>query len=412
MAERASWRALLGMAVETGWRPTVPVTRLSVEPSVLRWARETAGLDTDTAATRIGVKPNRVSEWEIGSVAPTIKQIRTMADVYARPLAALLMSEPPAEDLKRDLPDFRRPEARSHVVSRALQKATMRAYRQRDALRDVATELELPESEATAMYALDQALEPSALGEQLRTALRLDVIPKSVLLQPEPLLRELVRQAERLNVTVIQVQRVDVAEMRGFSLGAGSCPIVALNGSDWPRGKVYTLLHELAHVGFRSDGLCDLQHGQDAQLERMCDAVAAAALMPAQAFVAALGNARPDRLTVDLARAIGNEFGASGESALLRMVELGRATWDDYWRLKPEFDSAYTGYKAAEKERNAGQDSPIFYQVKRRDLGRRFISQMVTAYEEDALSSRDLAQLLEVSFDKIPKLLGLTEETA
>jgi len=137
--------------------------------------------------------------------------------------------------------------------------------------------------------------------------------------------------------------------------------------------------------------------------------------MPAQAFVAALGNARPDRLTVDLARAIGNEFGASGESALLRMVELGRATWDDYWRLKPEFDSAYTAYtayKAAEKERNAGQDSPIFYQVKRRDLGRRFISQMVTAYQEDALSSRDLTQLLEVSYDKIPKLLGLTEETA
>jgi hypothetical protein len=164
------------------------------------------------------------------------------------------------------------------------------------------------------MYALDQALDPSALGEQLRTVLGLDLIPKPVLLQPETLLRELVRQAERLNVTVIQVQRVDIAEMRGFSLGDGSCPIVALNGADWPRGKVYTC--------------------------------------------------------------------------------------------------AYTAYKAAEKERNAGQDSPIFYQVKRRDLGRRFISQMVTAFEEDALSSRDLAQLLEVSYDKIPKLLGLTEETA
>jgi transcriptional regulator with XRE-family HTH domain len=99
MADRARWRALLSMVAETGWRRTVPVTRLSVEPSVLRWARETAGLDIDTAATRIGVKPNRVSQWEGGSVAPTINQIRTMADVYARPLAALLMSEPPAEDL-------------------------------------------------------------------------------------------------------------------------------------------------------------------------------------------------------------------------------------------------------------------------------------------------------------------------
>ena len=386
------------------------VVRLSVQPSVLRWARETAGLDVPTAAVRVGVKPDKVERWEDGSLAPTINQIRAMADAYVRPLAALFMPEPPAEDGKRDLPDFRRPEARSHVVSRALQKAMMRAYRQRDALRDVAEGLELPESDVTASYVLDQALDSAVLGEQLRAALDIDSIAKSGLLQPESLLRELVRRAESLNVTVIQVQRVDVGEMRGFSLGDGHCPIVALNGADWPRGKLYTLLHELVHVGFRSNGLCDLQHVQSARLERLCDTVAAAALMPANGFLRALGNLPPECITSDLAKAIGNEFGASGESALLRMVELGRATWDDYWRLKSEFDSAYTSYKEAERQRNADQNSPIYYQVKRRDLGRRFIGQMVAAHQEDVLSSRDLAQLLEVSYDKIPKLLGTAEE--
>lgn len=386
------------------------ITRLPVEPSVLRWARETAGLDISTAAVRIGVRPDKVDQWEHGSLSPTINQIRSMADTYARPLAALFLSEPPADDVKRDLPDFRRPEARSHVVSRALQRAMMRAYRQRDALREVAEELELPESETTAKYALNQQLEPAVLGEQLRAALDMQSIPKTVLLQPEQLLRELVRRAESLNVTVIQVQRVDVAEMRGFSLGDGPCPVVALNGADWPRGKIYTLLHELGHVGFRSNGLCDLQHTEDARLERLCDTVAAVALMPATAFLRSAGKVTPESLTPDLARAIGNEFGASGESALLRMVELGIATWDVYWRLKPEFDSAYAVYKAAERERNDGRDNPIYYQVKRRDLGRRFINQMVAAHREDVLSSRDLAQLLEVSYDKIPKLLGTTEE--
>lgn len=388
------------------------VVRLSVEPSVLRWARETVGLDVATAAERIGVKPDKVEQWEAGGLAPTINQIRMMADVYARPLAALFMAEPPADDGKRDLPDFRRPEARSQVVSRALQKAMMRAYRQRDALRDVAEGLELPESDVAAKYALDQALDPATLGEQLRAALDISSISKTLVLQPESLLRELVRRAESLNVTVIQVQRVDVTEMRGFSLGDGQCPIVALNGADWPRGKIYTLLHELAHVGFRSNGLCDLQHAQGAQLERLCDTVAAAALMPARAFLRSLRDLPAEFVTSDLVRAIGQEFGASGESALLRMVELGRATWDDYWRLKSEFESAYESYKAAERERNADQNSPIYYQVKRRDLGRRFISQMVAAHQEDVLSSRDLAQLLEVSYDKVPKLLGTAEEIA
>jgi Zn-dependent peptidase ImmA (M78 family)/transcriptional regulator with XRE-family HTH domain len=386
--------------------------RLSVVPSVLQWARETAGLDVTTAAERVGVKRDRVEQWEDGSVEPTINQIRAMADAYARPLAALFMPEPPTDDLKRDLPDFRRQEARSRVMSRALQKAVMRAYRQRDALREVAEDLVLPDSDVTAQYALNQALDPATLGEQLRAALGMESISKTVLFQPESLLRELVRRAENLNVTIIQVQRVEITEMRGFSLGDGPCPIVALNGADWPRGKIYTLLHELAHVGFRSNGLCDLQHEQSPRLERLCDTVAAVALMPGEAFLSALGSIRRESLTSDIARAVGNQFGASGESALLRMVELGRATWEDYWRLKPAFDSAYASYKAAERERNADRDSPIYYQVKRRDLGKRFISQMVAAHQEDVLSSRDLAQLLEVSYDKVPKLLGTTEEIA
>lgn len=227
---------------------------IPVEPSVLRWARETAGLDTRTAAERIGVTEARVISWEERDPAPTLSQLRAMADVYARPLATLLLPEPPADDVKRELPDFRRPEARTQIVSRALQQALMRAYRQRDALREVAEDLELPGSETDAAYALDPQGDPGVLGEQLRAALNMDAIPMTTLLHPEALLHELVRRAENLNVTVIEVQGVDVTEMRGFSLGDGPCPVVALNGADWPPGKIEALLHGLAHVGFRSSG--------------------------------------------------------------------------------------------------------------------------------------------------------------
>lgn len=388
------------------------ITRLAVEPSVLRWARETSGLDIDTAASRIGVKAERVAMWEDGSLAPTIGQIRAMADVYARPLAALFMSEPLTDEVKRDLPDFRRQETRAHVDSRPLQKAIMRAHRQRDALREVALDMELPEVDVTARFELDRRLDIAVLGQQLRTALGIDSVSQATLLQPEVLLRELVRRAEELNVTIIQVQRVELHEMRGFSLGDGTCPVVALNGADWPRGKIYTLLHELSHVGFRSNGLCDLHPEQDAKMERSCDAVAAAALMPPRAFLSALDSMSRSTLNQDLARTVGAMFGASGESALIRMIELGRATWADYWRLKPEFDAAYVSFKADEKQRNLGRNSPIYYQVKRRDLGRRFISQMVAAYREDVLSSRDLAQLLETPFDKVPKLVNSAGEVA
>lgn len=380
------------------------VTRLQVNPAVLQWARTTAGLDQDTASRRVGVTPARLAAWEAGEISPTVNQLRTMARTYQRPLAALLLPAPLDDEQRPNLPDFRRPETREGVNSTSLLKAIVRAQRQQDALREIADELDWPESATQASLALSDAMSVDDAGRALRAALEMDVLPRGLERRPDEFLRELVRRAEELGVTVIQVQRVPAAEMRGFSLGSGPFPVVALNGGDWPRGKIYTLLHELAHVGLRSSGLCDLQHADDPELERRCEAIAASALMPRPEFIRSLGQMSGAQLTLEGARAIGAEFGASGEAAVLRMIELGRAVWEDYWRLKPEFDEAYLRYKQEEREKSEAQDTPIYYQLKARDLGRRFVRQVLDAYGEEALSTRDVVQLLEVPYDKIGRL--------
>lgn len=377
--------------------------RIPIKPHVLKWARDTAGLDMATAAARVGVKQDRLEAFESGEAVPTLNQVRTLALAYHRPLAALFMAEPIPNEKLPALPDFRRPERLDSIIPASLQKAIMRAHRQRSALVEIAEDLDWPPESVNPTFALDKA-DPEKAGAELRRVLGLDATPPSVLSRPADFLRALTRAAEQLNVAVIQVQRVDVAQMRGFSLGDGPCPVIALNGADWPRGKAFSLLHELAHVGFRSNGLCDLEHRSEEALERACDRTAAAALMPRSAFLRKLNAFEGQALNAAMARQLGSEFGASGESATLRMVELGEASWDDYWRLKSEFDAAYVEYKAAEREENSGGDAPIFYQLKVRDLGRRFIHQVLEAYGENVLSSRDVAQLLEVGFDKLPKL--------
>ena len=385
------------------------VTRIPVNPEVLIWARTTADLDLDAAASRIGVKPERLRSYEAGEQDPTINQIRGLAAAYHRPLAAMFLPEPLTDEVRDRLPDYRRAQVQTEVTPRALQNAIMRARRQQDALREVADELELPTEALTARFSLDLSEDAEQTGSVLRQALSVEALPKSAVARPDDLFRALVRAAESLNVTVIQVQRVNVKSMRGFSLGEGTCPVVAVNGADWPRGKVFTLLHELAHIGFHTSGLCDLEQDEDPDVEHKCNQVAAAALMPARPLLAALGS-RNAPMTTELARMLGNEFGASGEAAVLRLIDLKHARWEDYRRLKPEFDQAYLDFKTYEKERSAGKDSPIFYQLKARDLGRRFIQQVLSAYGEGALSSRDLVQLLEVSYDKIPRLAATIRE--
>src|SRR5688572_5478710 len=81
--------------------------RIPVEPAVLRWARESAGLhQLPVAAKKLGVSEKTIDSWEAGSLPPTIKQLRTLSKIYKRPLAVLLLPRPPKDF--DPLRDFRR----------------------------------------------------------------------------------------------------------------------------------------------------------------------------------------------------------------------------------------------------------------------------------------------------------------
>lgn len=69
-----------------------------MEPSVIAWARVRAGYhEVDLAAKRLSVSEATLRSWESGEKQPTIKQLRNMTRVYHRPLAVLLLPEPPKD---------------------------------------------------------------------------------------------------------------------------------------------------------------------------------------------------------------------------------------------------------------------------------------------------------------------------
>ncbi|MBX3310771.1 MAG: ImmA/IrrE family metallo-endopeptidase [Cryobacterium sp.] len=375
--------------------------RMPVQPSVLTWARESANIDLEEAAHRIGISAAYLKRWEVGDLDPTINQLRKAADVYTRPLSTFFLNEPVADERRFELPDFRRPGIEGKE-SPALRKAILRAKRQRDAIQEVSEEgAELPHRESNSLV-ISRTDTPSESGKKLRAALKLDPLPERIFGRPDELFRNLVHRVEQMGYLVIQVQRVAIDEMRGFSLSGGPMPVIAINGADWPRGKIFTLLHELVHVAMRNSGLCDLSRASTQPEERYCDEVAAAALMPKHLFKAQVAGI--DTTSYASLRGVGDQFGTSAESVLIRLIHLDLATWNDYNSMKASFREAYTKHKQVEKDLQGDTDAPIYYQLKVRDLGRPFITTVLRAHDDGFLSSRDVTHLLEVSYDKLPKL--------
>ncbi len=383
--------------------------QIEVEPSVLKWARESIGLDLERASRRIGVVKATIEKWEAGEASPSLPQLRKAAAAYKRPLAVLLLSRP-AKDFDA-LRDFRvGSEGDAATPSSELTSEYWRALMQREVILEIGDLGALPEIELRDPAAITLDTPPEEAGSQIRRWVGIDARAWA---EPRLALSGWIAATESQGILVMQTHRVSITEMRGFSVSEWPHPIIALNGSDFQRGRLFTLVHELAHLALNAGGLCDLHEDRkrdqaEDQIERYCNRVAAAALMPRAALMeaASVVRAQPERRwTPDDLEALARPFGTSAESMLLRLVTLDKATWNLYWELKPQFEQYYAAAKDTQKQSEGG---PSFYVVKARDLGPGYVRIVLDAFRGHAISSLDVADYLDVRFDQIPKLEDAT----
>lgn len=374
---------------------------VEIVPEVLRWARESSGLSRDQAARKLNLFPSEIQTWEDGLVDPTLPHLRRMADVYKRPLAMLLLSQPP--DKGTPLPDFRLlPENHGRGWSAELSRAYKRVQSQREAL------VELAELQEAVPPALDLSLalnqDPEEGGELLRSWLLATARPLPEHGDQFHRWRSLIEQKL---ILVTHAKGVALREMRGLCIGDQPFPIVLINGKDTLAGKCFTLFHELVHVLLHGRALCDLGYERKRAkasmlgVERFCNHVAAASLMPRTALLQDARVARASPTTTwaepQLQR-LAAPLGVSNEAMLLRLVTLGRASQDEYGKRRRYYLKIYDGL--ARTERKGGD----YYRLWSRDLGRLYINRVLDAYQEGVIGVAEVAEMLDVKAERLAEI--------
>ena len=183
---------------------------------------------------------------------------------------------------------------------------------------------------------------PSALADRLRARVGVNLDTQFGWREQYTALRNWTDAVEACGVLVSQFSDVEVIEARGFSLIDHFFPLVALNGKDAPRAKVFTLFHELAHISLGAAGVCDLHDsGDDGQsrVEIFCNQVAADFLVPSPALLNDLVVARHRGAEWgdDELLQLSTRFSVSQEVILRRLLTLGRTTLSFYRRKRDEY---------------------------------------------------------------------------
>lgn len=231
-----------------------------VEPALLLWARESAGL-TIEAASKSVTTPERLELWEKGESAPTIRQLYLLANKYKRPLSVFYLSEPPSDF--QALQDFRRlPGTVAGLFSPEL-NYEIRAAQER---REIALELyeELNEPVPTFGLRADRRRNPEMLGMEIREYLGVTYDQQRSWQDARKAYNAWRNLIETVGVLVFQASRIAIGEMRGFAIAEEELPVIAVNSKDYPSGRTFSLLHELCHLVLGESALTDFSVFNDA----------------------------------------------------------------------------------------------------------------------------------------------------
>jgi len=390
----------------------VPSIRAIVKKELLKWARESMNLTIDTAAQKIGVSTDRLVDWEAGDSAPTIPQLRKAAEVYKRPLAVFFLAEPPKKfDALRDYRHS--PASAKAAPSPELSLAIRLARSQREVLLEVAEDLkfELPVIDADLRSFRTSA---EAFAERARTLLNVSLETQYSWRQTYEALNNWVRALENVGILVFQTGDVELSEARGFAIYEKQLPIIVANAKDSPRGRVFTLLHELTHILLTQSPLCDLHEDRspttdDQRIEVFCNEVAGNILVPASALEAELRKRGSNSSTKPSESEIENlsrQFSVSREVIVRRLLTTGRVSLNFYQSKREE----YMGAHRKESKREGGFAPP--YTLRVRDLGKLYVRTMVSAYHQEAITSADLSNYLGLKIKHLPKVEQLVSKSA
>lgn len=388
-----------------------------VKPSVLKWARESAGLSLDEAATKVGINAARgvsgadrllALETEEGEVSRPV--LLKMAKIYRRPLVSFYLDEPPVrgdrgEDF-RTLPD-------RHTEGEPLVDALVRDIRSRQA---VVRAVLLEEEEAQPLPFIGSLSRNDGVVpvlESMQQVLGLDLVSFRSQASAEAGFSLLRNRVEAAGIYVLLIgnlgshhSAIDVDAFRGFALADPIAPFVVINDQDAKTAWSFTLLHEVAHLWIGATGVSG-GHFEGA-IEQFCNDVASSFLLPQRdldqlVITRTMDQAEAARLVSEFAE----ERLVSRSLVAYRLFRASRISERTWRALTDLFRTQWLQSRAAQRERARGLDGgPNYYIVRRHRLGAALLNFVARNMSDGVLTPTRASKLLGVKPRSVHTLLS------
>lgn len=384
--------------------------QITLQPSVLRWARERVNLSPETLAEKLNVKPDRVTQWEESGKISIAQADRLAARTYT-PLGYLYLEEPPDDSLP--IHDLRTrtgdpPRRPSPNLLDTIYQMQRRQAWMRDDL------IENEEDPLPFVGAYSHRDDHAKVAAAMRDALGLNAgwaAEQGSWRQALSFLRNRVDHAGILVVFNGVVgnsnsRKLDPKEFLGFALVDEYAPLVFVNSAYYIAAQTFTLVHELAHLFVGETGLSALDKlmPADNATEQFCNRTAAEFLVPEEELRAYWPTVRNRKNPY---QKIALRFKISAIVAARRLLDLELIERETFFAF-------YEKNKTQGKGHATASSSGKFRNTQKWRVGPRFASAVTGAVAEGRLLHREaysLTGLKRNTFDML-RQLGVRFELA
>lgn len=380
-----------------------------ITPDVLKWARETAKISVDAAASRVGVKKDRLLEWESKEkdTFPTIRQSKLLANYYRRPFAVLYLPKPPKDF--QTLQDFRRV-MKKDEYSTALTFMIRELQQKQKWIRDkLVADNELILSFINRFNISNSVAQ---VANDIKKVLGIETI------KGEDPLRFWVKKAEAKRIFVSLGSNIhshlliDIEEVRGFSMSDKYAPFVFVNTHDFRNSQLFTLVHEIVHLWIGSSGVSDIDgiefrekqlYSEYDEVEIFCNAVTAEILMPEKEISKLFGSGKAPNL--DFIEATAKKFGVSSYAMLVRLLNLQILTNSVFEEYKLVTKRKFEAYLRKEKEKAETREGfPPPHLIRLRKNSKLFTNYVYNSFMSGEITGVEASLLMGIKINNFRKI--------
>jgi Zn-dependent peptidase ImmA (M78 family)/DNA-binding XRE family transcriptional regulator len=355
------------------------MAEIPVSGAVLKWAREFRGLSLSEAAERLGLSVTELHAFETEAHMPTLTKFKKFGSVYRLPLATLFRRTPPEEPPKPK--DFRTFAGMEPKDSFAFRVALSNVRTLQFTLRTLSVDDQNFQGAVLRKYDFegDAFKQGASEREQIGVTIQQQLSWKS-----DEGFRRWRAIIENLGIAVY-LQKFDESDPLGYSLWEEDiAPAIVINKSvPSDNARVYTLVHEYAHLLVRQPGISDLNRKNPTEV--FCNRFAAAFLMPLQGLQTVLPQwpDQPIKWDGQVIRDAARRLKVSAMALAIRLEELNKAP--------AGLNQMFAAHEKAQKKTD-GHPDPIV--TKLSELGGRFVASIIGALDRDVIDSIQASEAL------------------